>query len=194
MSASRIGRMPVTIPSGVEVKVINESLLVKGPKGQLNLPLRNNDGKDIGISVDIDNGVLKVRPSADAGYIPSGSRSKSSRSIVGTARKKIFNMVKGVTTGFETKLIIVGVGYKAAAKGKVLNLTLGYSHPIDHALPEGVTAETPTPTEIILKGIDVEKVTQTAAEIRAYRGPEPYKGKGIRRSDETIIRKETKKK
>jgi large subunit ribosomal protein L6 len=188
MSTSRVGRKPVTIPSGVNVEVTGENVLVKGPKGQLTIPLHPS------ISLDVEDGQVTIRPNSEVGYCRSGSGLKLNKSIAGTTRAKIFNMVTGVTKGFERKLLLVGVGYKAQAKGKVLGLTIGFSHPVDFNVPEGITVETPTLTEIVVKGIDKHLVGHTAAMIRDIRGPEPYKGKGIRYANENIIRKETKKK
>lgn len=188
MSTSRVGRKPVTIPKGVEVKIQGQDLSVKGPKGQLLMPLHPS------IKIEIENNdQLKVVASND-GYCRSGSGSKLLRSIAGTIRAKIHNFVVGVTQGYERKLLLVGVGYRAQAKGSVLNLTIGFSHPVAIDAPEGVTFETPSVTEILVKGIDKHLVGHTASIIRAVRPPEPYKGKGIKYADETIIRKETKKK
>lgn len=188
MSTSRVGRKPVTIPSGVEVKVHGQDLSIKGPKGQLTIPLHPS----VKIELENDN-LLKVVASND-GYCRSGSGSKLNNSIIGTLRSKIFNIVHGVTQGFERKLVLVGVGYRAQLKGNSLNLTVGYSHPVVLEAPEGVTFETPSLTEIIIKGVDKHLVGHIAAKIRAVRSPEPYKGKGIRYSNEKVVRKETKKK
>ena len=175
---SRIGKVPVTIPAGVEVKIDEDNLVtVKGPKGELSeriSPL---------ISVSIDEGVL---------YVKRGNDLKESRSMHGLSRTLIGNMVTGVSDGFERKLEIVGVGYKADKQGKKLVLNLGYSHPIEMPDPEGITTETPSATEIIVKGISKAVVGNYAAIIRAWRPPEPYKGKGIRYSGEKIRRKEGK--
>jgi large subunit ribosomal protein L6 len=188
MSTSRVGRKPVTIPSGVEVKVAGEQILVKGPKGQLSIPLHPS------ILIDIENNQVQIRSNTNAGYSRGGSGAKLNKSISGTTRAKIHNMVIGVTKGFERKLLLVGVGYKAQAKGKMLGLTIGFSHPVDFQVPEGITIETPTQTEVVVRGIDKHLVGHTAAMIRDIRGPEPYKGKGIRYANENIVRKETKKK
>ncbi len=188
MATSRIGRKPVTIPSGVDIKVEGQDLSIKGPKGHLSIPLHSS------VKIEIDNNKqLKVVASND-GYCRNGSGSKLKRSIVGTIRAKIYNMIHGVTNGYERKLKLVGVGYRAQAKGKSLNLTVGYSHPVVIDAPEGITFETPSLVEVIVKGIDKHLVGHTASIVRAVRGPEPYKGKGILYSDEIIIRKETKKK
>lgn len=188
-TTSRIGRKPVTIPSGVEVKIQNEKISIKGPKGHLDMPLHPY------VNVKMESNHVLVEPRNSDGMHITGPRKRLYRSIAGTTRAKISNLVEGVSKGFERKLVLVGVGYRAQAKGKILGLSLGFSHPTDYALPEGVTAETPTPTEIILKGVNKERVRQAAAEIRGnYRSPEPYKGKGIRYADETVELKETKKK
>ncbi|MDI1300538.1 MAG: 50S ribosomal protein L6 [bacterium] len=176
---SRVAKSPVTLPKGVEVTISGQEVQVKGAKGTLGLTLNAL------VEVKNDNGVLNLAPreTTQAGWMQTG-----------TARSLLNNLVIGVSAGFERKLQLIGVGYKAAARGKVLNLALGYSHPIDFALPEGVTAETPTPTEIILKSNDKQLLGQVAANVRGFRPPEPYKGKGVRYSDETVLRKEAKKK
>jgi large subunit ribosomal protein L6 len=186
-STSRIGRKPVTIPSGVEVKIQDQKLLVKGPKGQLSVDLHPF------VHVAIENNEIKISKSKTDNVI-TGADAKLNRSIVGTIRAKINNIVVGVTDGFEKRLTLVGVGYRAQAKGKTLSLSLGYSHPTDFAVPDGVTIETPTQTEIIVKGNNKELVGLVAANIRRIRGPEPYKGKGVRYANEVIEIKETKKK
>ncbi len=175
---SRIAKAPITLPAGVEVKNDAGKVTVKGPKGEHSLQMLD------GISVDIKDGELNV--SLD-------EKKPQLRPMSGTTRSLINNMVMGVTEGFEKKLTIIGVGYRAQAQGKVINLQLGYSHDIKHQLPEGVTAETPTQTEIIIRGSDKQAVGQTAANIRSYRPPEPYKGKGIRYADEYVMRKQAKK-
>jgi large subunit ribosomal protein L6 len=176
---SRVAKSPVTLPKGVEVTISGQEVQVKGAKGTLGLTLNAL------VEVKNDNGVLNLSPreTTQAGWMQTG-----------TARSLLNNLVIGVSAGFERKLQLIGVGYKAAARGKVLNLALGYSHPIDFALPDGVTAETPTPTEIILKSNDKQLLGQVAANVRGFRPPEPYKGKGVRYSDETVLRKEAKKK
>ena len=176
---SRVAKAPVTLPQGIEVTQNGRQVQVKGSKGTLNFTLQAL------VEIQQDNGVLTVAPAND---------SKDAWMQAGTARAVLNNLVTGVSKGFERKLQLVGVGYKAQAKGKVLNLALGYSHPIDYELPEGVTAETPTPTEILLKSNDKQLLGQAAADIRGFRPPEPYKGKGVRYSDEVILRKEAKKK
>ena len=188
LSTSRVGRKPVTVPSGVEVNVNQEMVAVKGPKGQMTLPLHNS------VQIDMEDNQLKIRSHSGGSYSRSGSGSKLSKSIVGTTRAKLANMIHGVTAGFERKLLLVGVGYKAQATGKVLNINIGFSHPVNFNVPEGLTIETPSPTEILIKGIDKHLVGHAAAMIRAIRPPEPYKGKGIRYANENIVRKETKKK
>ena len=177
---SRIAKKPIELPSGVEVKVEGSLVKIKGSKGELTHEL-NND-----VDMNVDGNVLT--------FAAKNEKSKPAVALAGTSRAVINNMVVGVSSGFEKKLTLIGVGYRAQAKGKVLNLTLGYSHPIDYALPEGITAETPSQTEIVVKGIDKQVVGQVAAEIRAFRPPEPYKGKGVRYSDEQVVRKEAKKK
>ena len=176
---SRIGKAPVTLPAGVEVTVNGSEVTVKGSKGSISKTF--NAGVEV--SVADNNVVCAPKEGAANGWAQTG-----------TVRSIINNMVVGVTDGFEKRLQLVGVGYRAAAKGNVLNLTLGFSHPVDHAIPEGITVETPTQTEIVVKGADKQVVGQVAAEIRAYRPPEPYKGKGVKYADERILRKEAKKK
>jgi len=175
---SRIANYPVTIPSGVEVDISGATLRVKGGKGELRHAIHNL------VKVTQDDGLLRFE---------AGNNSKSARALSGTTRAVVQNMVTGVSQGFERKLDIVGVGYRAAVQGKNLNLTLGFSHPVNFPIPEGITIETPSQTEIVIKGVDKQLVGQVAANIRAYRPPEPYKGKGVKYSDERIIRKEAKK-
>lgn len=184
--ASRVGRKPVTIPSGVQINVQGQDLSIKGPKGNLTMALHPL------VAVQINNQELNVVASNN-GYCRSGSGSKLNRSIVGTTRSKINSVVEGVTKGFERKLLLVGVGYRAQVKGTTLNLTVGFSHPVTIDAPQGITFETPSQTEILVKGIDKHLVGHIASIIRAVRSPEPYKGKGIRYSDEVVINKETKK-
>ena len=176
---SRIANNPVAVPASVEVKEDGQLLTVKGPKGSLEHRVHDL------VKVSREEGELKVS-ALDA--------SKQANALAGTTRALVNNMVIGVNDGFEKKLELVGVGYRAQAKGKVVNLTLGFSHPIDYQLPEGITAETPSQTEIVIKGSSKQQVGQVAAEIRAFRPPEPYKGKGVRYSDEHVVRKEAKKK
>jgi len=174
---SRIAKSPVTIPAGVTVKLDNQTLSVKGSKGSLKFALHDS-----------------VAVSQEADVLTVSSKDEKNWSQAGTARSLINNMIIGVSTGFERKLQLVGVGYRAKASGNVLNLSLGFSHPLDYQLPEGITAETPSNTEIVLRGIDKQALGQAAAEIRAFRAPEPYKGKGVRYADEHVRRKEAKKK
>jgi large subunit ribosomal protein L6 len=176
---SRVAKNPITVPSGVEIKIANDEINVKGSKGNMQLAIHNS------VKVNQEDGVLKIEPVKE---------SKDSWAMAGTFRALINNMVVGVSSGFSKKLQLVGVGYRAQAKGKVLNLNLGFSHPIDYAVPEGVTVETPSQTEIVVSGCDKQKVGQAAAVIRSYRPPEPYKGKGVRYADEHVVRKEAKKK
>jgi len=176
---SRVAKNPVVLPKGVEVKIGAGEISVKGPLGQLSRTLHS------AVSVAEEEGSL-VCKALDG--------SKISRAMSGTTRALVNNMVQGVSKGFERKLNLVGVGYRAQAQGNKLNLSLGFSHPVVHELPVGITAETPTQTEIVLKGVDKQLVGQVAAEVRAYRPPEPYKGKGVRYSDERVVIRETKKK
>ncbi len=176
---SRVAKAPVSLPSGVEVKISSAQITVKGKQGSIDLDLHSS------VAVTQEDNVLKFAPKDGA---------KSSDAMAGTFRSLVNNMVTGVSQGFEKKLILQGVGYRAKASGKTLSLTLGFSHPIDYQLPADITAETPSQTEIVIKGVDKQKVGQVAAEIRGYRPPEPYKGKGVRYSDENVRRKEAKKK
>lgn len=176
---SRVAKVPVALAKGVEVDLKGNALTVKGPKGTLSLDCN----REVEIVNDDSGLAVKAR---------SGSR--FANAIAGTTRALINNMVTGVSDGFERKLELVGVGYRANAQGNKVNLTLGFSHPVVYDVPEGVTVETPSQTEIVVKGADKQRVGQVAAEIRAYRPPEPYKGKGVRYSDERIILKEAKKK
>ena len=176
---SRVAKNPVVIPAGVEVTLGAEEIVVKGPLGTLKQKQNGN------VRVLQQGNELKVEKTQDT--IAAGAMS-------GTMRALLANMVHGVSKGFERKLTLVGVGFRAQAKGDVLNLALGFSHPVDHSMPAGVKVETPSQTEIVLKGADRQQVGQVAAEIRAYRPPEPYKGKGVRYVDEVVIIKETKKK
>jgi len=172
---SRVAKKPVTLGK-TELNVQADSVTVKGPKGTLSLP------KPAGIAINVDNGVATLS-TENADLVP----------LTGTVRAILANMVKGVSEGFERKLELVGVGYRAAMQGKDLSLSLGYSHPIVFVAPEGITITTPTQTEILVQGADKQIVGEVAAKIRAYRKPEPYKGKGVKYSDEVIIRKEAKK-
>ena len=176
---SRIGKKPVVVPAGVTAKVDGQLVSVKGGKGQLEFLVPDE------VSVAQQDNAIKVDPRSD---------SKRARALWGTARARVNNIVVGVTKGFEKKLEITGVGYRAAVQGKNLQLALGYSHDVNFPIPAGITIVTPKPTEITISGIDKQQVGQIAAEIRALRGPEPYKGKGVKYVDEFIFRKEGKKK
>jgi len=176
---SRIAKNPVAIAAGINVNITGQQVDVKGPKGSLQMTIHED------VEVMQDDSSLSVAPR---------NGSKSANAMAGTMRSLLDNMVNGVSNGFEKKLQLVGVGYRAQMKGKDLNLTLGFSHPVDYPVPEGVKIETPSQTEIVVSGIDKQQVGQVAAEIRAYRQPEPYKGKGVRYADETIVLKEAKKK
>jgi large subunit ribosomal protein L6 len=174
---SRVANSPVTLPKGVDVKVEGMNLMVKGGKGALDLTLTE------GIGVNVEDEVATITFDGDA-----------RRAMAGTTRSLLANMVKGVTEGWEKRLVLNGVGYRAKASGKTVNLTIGLSHPVDYQLAEGLSADTPSQTEIVISGIDKQAVGQAAAEIRSFRPPEPYKGKGIRYADEHVRRKEAKKK
>ncbi|VTU14660.1 50S ribosomal protein L6 [Variovorax sp. RA8] len=176
---SRVGKMPIDIPQDVDVAIKEDQISVKGKGGTLSLPLNTL------VNIVNKDGKLSFEPA---------NESRDANAMSGTVRQLVNNMVVGVTKGFEKKLNLVGVGYKAQAQGAKLNLQVGYSHPVDKLMPEGITVATPTPTEVVIKGADRQRVGQVAAEIRAVRPPEPYKGKGIRYSDEKIVIKETKKK
>ncbi len=176
---SRVGKKPVAIASGVTANIEGQTVKMKGPKGALQFIVHDD------VSVEMKDGKITVAPRAET---------KRARSLYGTARAQINNLLEGVTKGFEKKLEITGVGYRAALQGKNLQLALGYSHDVVYAIPEGITITVPKPTEINVSGIDSQRVGQVAAEIRSYRPPEPYKGKGVRYSDEFIFRKEGKKK
>ena len=176
---SRTGKRPITVPAGVTASIADGQLSVKGPKGTLAMPLASE------VTYTIEDGSIAVKPAND---------SKRARSFWGMQRTLIQNLVTGVTEGFSKKLLITGVGYRADSKGKVLNLKLGYSHDVDFAVPEGIEIKTPDNTTVEISGIDKQKVGQVAAEIRRWRKPEPYKGKGIKYAGEFIFRKEGKKK
>jgi large subunit ribosomal protein L6 len=171
--------MPVAIPAGVDVSIKEDQISVKGTGGTLNLALNSL------VNVVNKDGKLSFEPA---------NESREANAMSGTVRQLVNNMVVGVTKGFEKKLSLIGVGYKAQAQGAKLNLQVGYSHPVNKDMPQGITVATPTPTEVVIKGADRQRVGQVAAEIRAIRPPEPYKGKGIRYADEKIVIKETKKK
>ena len=176
---SRVGKMPVAIPAGVDVSIKEDQISVKGTGGTLNL------ARNALVKIVSNDGKLNFEPA---------NESREANAMSGTIRQLVNNMVVGVTKGFEKKLNLVGVGYKAAASNNKLNLQVGYSHPVNIDMPQGITVATATPTEIVIKGADRQRVGQIAAEIRAVRPPEPYKGKGIRYADEKIVIKETKKK
>jgi len=176
---SRIGNAPVVIPSGVEIKVSGQDLVVKGSKGELTLGVHRD------VEVSQDDGTLNFA---------ARNRDRSAVALSGTMRSIAQNMVTGVTDGFERRLELQGVGYRAQSQGRKLTLQLGFSHPVAYELPEGVEVQTPSQTEIVVAGVDRQRVGQVAAEIRAYRPPEPYKGKGVRYADEHVVRKEAKKK
>jgi large subunit ribosomal protein L6 len=176
---SRIGKKPVPIPSGVTANVEGQTVTMKGPKGALALVLPDD------VTVKMDKGVIKVDPRTET---------NRARAMWGTSRTLVANLVAGVTKGFQDKLDITGVGYRASVQGKNLQIALGYSHDVIYPIPEGIAIVTPKPTEIVITGIDKQKVGQVAAEIRGFRPPEPYKGKGVRYSGEYIFRKEGKKK
>jgi large subunit ribosomal protein L6 len=176
---SRIAKYPVDLPKGVETNFAAEVLSVKGPMGSLSQAIH------LSVKIVKEGDTLTFHPADD---------SASANAMSGTMRALVANMVTGVTKGFERKLTLVGVGYRAQAQGDKLNLTLGFSHPVVHSMPAGVKCETPTQTEILIKGTNKQQVGQVAAEVRAYRPPEPYKGKGVRYADEKVVIKETKKK
>jgi len=173
---SRVAKNPIKVPSGVDINISGSVMNVKGPKGNLELDIHPS------ISFDVNDGEYVVKTESDKDL-----------AMAGTFRALVNNMVVGVSTGFEKKLQLVGVGYRAQLQGKKLNLALGFSHPIDYSAPEGISIETPSQTEIIISGCDKQMVGQVAAEIRSYRPPEPYKGKGVRYADERVVRKEAKK-
>jgi large subunit ribosomal protein L6 len=175
---SRIAKAPVVVPKGVEIQ-LGDVCKVKGPKGELEMTLHPS------VSLDHDGDELKI---------VTKQNGQQAVAMAGTTRALVSNMVTGVSTGFEKKLTIIGVGYRAQAQGKKLNLTLGFSHPVVYEVPDGITVETPSQTEIVVKGADKQQVGQVAAEIRRYRPPEPYKGKGVRYDDEHVVRKQAKKK
>lgn len=175
---SRVAKNPIKVPSGVEVKIADD-VTVKGPLGTLSQKVLEE------VKVELVDGEVRVQALSEA---------QRSRAMSGTMRALLANMVHGVSQGYEKKLTLVGVGYRAQAKGDVLGLTLGFSHPVEHKMPAGIKVETPSQTEIVIKGVDKQLVGQVAAEVRAYREPEPYKGKGVRYADEVVVLKETKKK
>lgn len=173
---SRIASAPIELPSGVEFNLSGEQVRVKGPKGNMEMNLHPN------VRIEQEDGSVVVKTVAD-----------SDLPMAGTMRALMSNMVTGVTDGFEKRLTLIGVGYRAQAQGTKLTLTLGFSHPIEYQAPEGIAIETPSQTEIVVSGCDKQRVGQVAAEIRAFRPPEPYKGKGVRYADERVVRKEAKK-
>ncbi len=176
---SRIAKAPISVPKGVEIKLVGNDLTVKGSKGVLIHTLNSL------VNINVNDNVANIEWNID---------DKKATAQAGTARALLNNMVVGVSDGFEKKLTLIGVGYRAAAKDNILNLSLGFSHPVDFVVPAGITVETPTQTEIIVKGTDKQLVGEVSAKIRAYRPPEPYKGKGVRYADEHVVRKEAKKK
>ncbi len=176
---SRVAKNPIVVPAGVEVTLGSGEVSVKGPLGTLKQAV---------------NADVKVEREGDRLLCKATSGSRQANAMSGTIRALLANMVQGVTKGYERKLTLVGVGYRAQAAGDTLNLTLGFSHPVAHKMPKGVKVETPSQTEIVLKGVDKQQIGQVAAEVRAYRSPEPYKGKGVRYADEVVTLKETKKK
>ncbi|MBO67580.1 MAG: 50S ribosomal protein L6 [Acidiferrobacteraceae bacterium] len=173
---SRIAKSPIQVPAGVEVKLGSDSVSAKGPKGELSMQLHP------GVSLEREEDTIRVQ------QLENGSSA-----IAGTIRSLVNNLIVGVNTGFQRKLTIIGVGYRAQMQGQSLNMSLGFSHPVNFKVPDGVTIETPTQTEIVVKGIDKQLVGQTAADIRRFRPPEPYKGKGVRYEDEYVARKQAKK-
>jgi large subunit ribosomal protein L6 len=176
---SRVAKNPIPVPAGVDVNLSAAAITVKGPQGTLTQALTQQ------VTVKHVDGHLQVA---------AANQTAAARAMSGTTRALLANMVNGVTKGFERKLTLVGVGYRAQAQGSKLSLSLGFSHPVEHVMPEGVKVETPSQTEILIKGADKQKVGQVAADVRAYRAPEPYKGKGVRYADEVVSLKETKKK
>ena len=177
---SRVARMPITVPAGVDVQISGDAIRVKGPQGTLDQAI---------------NPLVRISRNDEQQLVfAAADESRQARALSGTFRALVANMVDGVSRGFEKRLQLVGTGYRVQAQGSNLNLTLGFSHPVVYALPDGVKAETPTQSDIVIKGADRQKVGQVAADIRAYRPPEPYKGKGVRYSDEVVVRKEVKKK
>jgi len=176
---SRVANSPISVPGGVEVKISGQDVAVKGPKGSLNFTV---------------HGLVQAQVNDNVVSVAANKKTTQAIALAGTTRALVNNMVTGVSTGFQKKLQLIGVGYRAQAKGKVLNLTLGFSHPVQFQVPDGITIETPSQTEVSVSGIDKQLVGQVAANIRAYRPPEPYKGKGVRYLDEHVVRKEAKKK
>jgi large subunit ribosomal protein L6 len=176
---SRVAKVPIAVPAGIDVRIADAVITVKGPMGTLTQAINPL------VAIHRDGADLKVAAVGET---------REAAAMSGTYRALVANMVQGVTKGFERKLTLIGVGYRAQAQGASLNLSLGFSHPVVHRMPEGVTVATPTQTEIVIKGADKQRVGQVAAEVRAYKPPEPYKGKGVRYADEVVVIKETKKK
>jgi large subunit ribosomal protein L6 len=176
---SRVANAPISVPSGVDVKVIGAEITVKGKNGEMSFGIPSD------VQVEVNEGTIQVKWNADA---------KASKAFAGTTRACIANLVTGVSAGFEKKLNLVGVGYRAQVKGNLLTLSLGFSNPVEYNIPEGITIEAPSQTELLVKGCDKQQVGQVASEIRRFRPPEPYKGKGVRYADEYVARKEAKKK
>ncbi len=176
---SRIANNPIPVPSGVDISISGQDLKIKGGKGQLAMRMHDS---------------VTLKQEGDELQVATQNKDKQAVAIAGTTRSVVFNMVHGVSTGWEKKLTLQGVGYRAQAQGRKLTLQLGFSHPIEYQLPEGIDAATPSQTEVVISGADKQKVGQVSAEIRAFRPPEPYKGKGVRYSDEYVRRKEAKKK
>lgn len=176
---SRVANAPITVPSGVQINMDGSLMQVKGQLGQLSFPVNE------GLELDIQSDIIRIKWNENI---------KGAKALAGTARASISNMVKGVSEGFVKKMLLVGVGYRAQVKDNLLTLALGYSNPVEYLIPEGVSIEAPTQTELLIKGSDKQKVGQVASEIRALRPPEPYKGKGVRIADEYVARKEAKKK
>lgn len=176
---SRIAKSPIAVPSGITVEISGQDVKIKGSKGNLEWTVNPR------VTVSQENGEIKFAPV---------SETKEAWALAGTTRALVSNMVTGCSTGFERKLALVGVGYRAQVKGKTLSLNLGFSHPVDYPVPDGIKVATPSPTEIVVAGADKQRVGQVASEIRGFRPPEPYKGKGVRYADEQVLRKEAKKK
>jgi large subunit ribosomal protein L6 len=176
---SRIAKQPVEMPSGVSLSIDGQIIKAKGPKGEMSIVVHDD------VVFEQNDNLLSFKPAND---------NKNAMAMTGTMRSLVNNIVKGVAEGFQKKLQLVGVGYRCQLKGKTLSLSLGFSHSVEYAIPEGISIETPSQTEIVISGCDKQRVGQVAAEIRAYRPPEPYKGKGVKYADEQIIRKEAKKK
>ena len=185
---SRVASNPISVPTGVDINITGQIVAVKGPKGSQEFTLHKS------VEINHADNVITFKERAETEKSRHGGQSRNSaNALAGTSRAIVNNMVTGVTAGFEKKLLLVGVGYRAQVKGKNLDLTLGFSHPVVYPIPEGITITSTAPTELTISGIDKQKVGQIAAEIRAFRPPEPYKGKGVRYADEHVALKETKK-